>query len=321
MKLRYVDPILKSRIEKANQTLYENANPAIVAWISRRNIPLIDQTFLEYIKIDDYINIGDVSISARRSNENRQSDGIFVAFTDNGTGKILYATQTPVITDYVWTTVETIPDATDIATAFDGRMIKNIRGNIAFKTIDLNPWVFWIDAAGLLYGKLLGDDSTQVTLANANASAVTAVRGIQSDIADFDQGLLVFFILAGSIHYRTFRNGIWEDAAPINFGPSVTWVDISASRTWDYRIVLQAKDNSGNIYELFTQTEGIAKQNVERIEITDITAEGESIPVTYFDTSEDERIEVTDITATGEIIYGLSPVPTAVGNVEDTSDE
>lgn len=320
--MRYIDPILKARIEKANQTLYENANPAMVAWISRHSTPLTEQTFLERTKIGNYTNVSRVSIAARRPDVNRQADRIYVAFCDNGVGKVAYADQTAAMSNHVWINIETIPDAIDIAVTFDGTMVKNLRNRIEFKTTDSTPWVFWIDSAGSLYGKLIGEDITTITLANVNASAVTAIRGIQLDVADDDQGLLVFFILDGSIYYRQGRAGIWENALPLNFGPAVTWADISVSRTWDYRIVLQAKASDGNVYESFTQYEGIAKQNVERLEIRDITAVGEPIEVTYIDTKEeDERIEINNISGSGQIIYGLSPVPVSCVNVNDGTGE
>lgn len=313
--MRYIDGALKNRIEKAHQTLYENANPAMLIRVSRHTTPITERVFWERARIA--AGASSVSVATRRPNIRKESDRVYVAYCADGIGYLKYADYKADIKRMMWLDAGTINDATDIALAFDGRMEKDLRNHVNFRTADPTPWVFWIDSAGMLYGKLVGDDTTQITLATANASAVTAVRGIHSDIGNFDQGLLVFFLLSGSIYYRSYRSGTWEDATLLNFGPAVTWVDISVGRTWDYRIVIQAMDTDGDIYELFTKTEGIAKQNIERIEVKDITAEGEQIEVTYSDAQEVEHIEVTDIIATGEVIYGLSPVPLEVANIDD----
>ena len=319
--MRYIDSVLKGRVEKAQQTLYENANPSMILWISRYSNPLVNQLFLEQMKIGNYTSINQVSVCARRPNINRQSDRIYAAFCDAGKGKIVYADQVAVMSSHVWVNAGTLPDAVDIAVAFDGKMVKTLRNRIEFKTIDPMPWVFWVDSAGILYGKNLGDDTSQATLATANASAVSAIYGMQSDVADFDQGMLVFFILDGDIYYRQYQAGVWGGAVPVNFGPDANWVDIAASRTWDYRIVLQAQSSDGNIYELFTQHAGIAKQNVERINLNNILSAGKMADVTYTDTREDERIDVSDIAAVSQVIYGLSPVPVSCANINDRSGD
>lgn len=318
--MRYIDSTLKARLEKAYQTLYENANPTMNIWISRNSTPIKDPIFWEKTKIGDIDSISALSLAARRMDIRRQADRMYAACCKNGVGYIKYSSQTSDISKMIWVDAETITDAIDISIAFDGRMVKTIKGKVEFQT-DSSPWVFWVTASGELYAKLLGSDYTLTLLTTENCTKVSTIRGIQSDVADFDQGLLVFFILDGAIYFRTLRSGIWEDAAPINFGPAVTWVDIVANRTWDYRIVIQAMDSNGKIYELFTYSQGIAKQNVERIEITDAKAASDFIPVTYIDTSEIEKIELANIDAGGQIIYALSPIPVRCENINDGTGE
>lgn len=149
-----------------------------------------------------------------------------------------------------------------------------------------------------------------VILAEANCTDVSAVRAMRSEVGGFDFGLIAFFLLSGTIYYRQLIDGEWTDAEVVTFGPSVTWTEISAFRTWDYRVGVQGKATNGDIYELFTQFMGIGKQNVEHLEITDISAQGTLIPVDYHDAkSGDEHIEISNITA-GALYGGLYSVAT-----------
>lgn len=314
--MRYIDSVLKERLEKAHQTLYENANPAMNIWISRNSTPITNEIFWERSKIGDFFTVNALSLAARRTDISRQADRIYIAFCQNGVGYIKHSLQTSDISKMTWVDAELIPDAIDISLAFDGKMVKTIKGTVEFQT-DSSPWILWCTASGELYAKVLGDDSTLNLLTNQNCTKVSAIRGMYSDLADFDQGLLVFFILNGVLYYRTLKSGIWEDAVPVNFGPSNTWVDVAASRTWDYRIVLQVLDSSGNVYELFTYTEGIAKQNVERINLTKIAAIGEAVPIKYTNSNAVENIGISDTKASASIIYGHSPAPISVMNTDD----
>ncbi len=314
--MRYIDSVLKERLEKAHQTLYENANMAMNIWISRNSTPIVNEIFWERSKICNLFPVNALSLSARRTDIRRQADRIYVAFCKNGAAYIKYSLQTSDITKITWADAGTIPDAIDISLAFDGKMVKTIKGTVEFQT-DSSPWILWCTSSGELYAKVLGDDSTLSLLTNQNCTKVSAIRGMYSDIADFDQGLLVFFLLNGSLYYRTLKSGIWEDAVPVDFGPSNTWVDLAASRTWDYRVVLQVLDSSGNVYELFTYTEGIAKQNVERINLTKIAADGEAILIKYTNSNKVENIGISDTKASAAIVYGHSPLPISIMNADD----
>jgi hypothetical protein len=231
----------------------------------------------------------------------------------------MWATILPELSAQAWTLVDTIADAVRVAVAFDGRMVKSVRGNTEYITTG-DPWVFWIDSLGVLRGKLLGGDP--VVLAESNATAVAAVRGHQSEDGGFDQGLILFFLLDGVLYYRAYIDGVWTDGQPADAGPEETWTDITASRTWDYRIAVQMVNAAGRVVELFTRTEGIAKQNVEHLEISKIEADAARIPVTYHATDEIERVEIADITASGELPWGATDnTVTRVENVDNGSGD
>lgn len=88
------------------------------------------------------------------------------------------------------------------------------------------------------------------------------------------------------------------DAELVSFGPdSVTWEEVAAFRTWDYRIGVQAKATDGSVYELFTQFMGVGKQLTEHIELRDVKAKSNLIGITYQDRSENEHIELSGVSA------------------------
>lgn len=173
----------------------------------------------------------------------------------------------------------------------------------------------------LLGRKLHGAEEDTITLAESNCTKVSAVRAVWSQPGSFDFGLIVFFLLGGQLHYRQLIDGEWMDGEVVLFGPeNATWVDIAASRTWDYRIAIQCMDASGEIYELFSQYQGFGKQTTENITITDIRAQGDLIPIKYHARSVNEHIHLTNITADGKLIWGLNCLPVEAHNISDGAD-
>lgn len=321
--MRYIDPELKNRIQKAQQTLYENAEPSIQAWIARPHPSLLSPLFLERTtEIGGLSSVSSVAITMRRPLINRAADRIYIAVRDGTVGKVFYSTQTADISQHMWYLLQTIPNVQDITICFDGIMKKNIRQRIEFVTVGAMPYVIWTTSSGEMYAQVVGDDTTRVILATENVSAVAAVRGYKSELAGLDQGLIVFFLLAGSLYFRTLISGVWEDGQPVNFGPSGTWVDLAANRTWDYRLVVQMQDSSGRVVELITRTEGIAKQNTEHIELTNIRTDANRIGVTYRDTDDAEHIELGDISVSAALPWGATTNSvTRIANVNNGSGD
>lgn len=313
--MRYLPASLREKLLLAVQAESTKAAPSVDLWISRPTVPLTGPDFLDRQLIGEYTAISSISIAECHPIANKKPTTTYIAFIDSGAAKIMYSTNTEEMAEHLWIETAFSAAAVDIAIAFDGTMPKDTRGRVEFVT-ELMPWVFWINAGGVLYGQKLGNASTTV-LALQNATSVSAVRAMWSEVGGFDFGLVVFFILAGDIYYRQLIDGVWSDAEPVQFGPDLTYVKIAASRTWDYRIALQAQASDGTLYELFTQFAGIGKQNVEHLEVTDVGAEAEIIKVAYHDMKEDENVEISDVSAVGTRIYGLSSVPVTVTNLDD----
>ena len=271
--MRSIDGALQAKFESALQTKANNADPSAVIWISRPTVPLTDPEFLDRVTVAEASGITACDVAVRRPRADREADRVYLAYLDQNGAHVKFAATTLKFEDYVWTDGGfSAPGASDVAIAFDGTMPKKEDGTVQFVTAE-RPWVFWI-TGGVLRGRILGLLG-DTTLASANAGRVSAVRATWDAAASVDFGLVVFFTLNGFLYYRQLIGNEWKDAVPVTFGPpGVTWADLRAFRTWDYRVGVQALGSDGKVYELFTQFQGLAKHSGEHIELDVSRARG-----------------------------------------------
>lgn len=264
---------LASHVQAGDSAI--NAN----VWISRPTTQLVDDVFLEKQKIPFGTNVTKTSIAVCHPYLMRDATDIYVGYISGGTAKVAKAMYNHRMANHEWVDAGFSEAADDISLCFDGTMPKDTKGMLEFKT-DEKPWVFWISGA-TLYCRKLGT-LTNIVLAESNCTAVSAVRATWSEVDKFNFGLVVFFILSGNIYYRQLIDGEWTDAELVSFGPTgVTWQDVSASRTWDFRIAVQAKASDGSIYELFTQYMGIGTRSAEHFQINGGSFKGNTTSVDY----------------------------------------
>ena len=310
--MRTMTPSLAAKFKQPVQAESTKAAPAVDLWISRPVVPLVNDYFLEQQALGNASNATALDIAVCHPRHRRQSTKIYIATVENGVAKVVSSPFRQAMETHVWTDCGFSESAEDVAVAFDAVMKNDTRGRSEFVT-DQQPWVFWVND-GALYGRDLGSGET-LTLAEANCTKCTAIRSAGSSMGGFDYGLCLFFLLNGTIYIRQRINGEWMDAEPVNFGPGVTWKDIAASRSWDYRVVLQAMATDGTVYELFTQYMGIGQRSTEHIEIK-AKADGRLGEIGYYATKENEHLEVA-AAARGALTYGLSSMPVSAANVDN----
>ena len=311
--MRTIPSSLDSKFKKLVQAESTKAAPAVDLWISRPVVPLVNDYFLEQQAIGNGNNVTALDIAVAHPRHRRQSTKIYIATVENGVAKVVSSPFRQAMETHVWTDCGFSESAEDVAVAFDAVMKNDTRGRSEFVT-DREPWVFWVND-GALYGRDLGSGET-LKLAETNCTKCTAIRSFGNALAtDFDYGLCLFFLLNGEIYIRQRINGEWMDAEPVNFGPGVVWKDIAASRSWDYRVVLQAMATDGTVYELFTQYMGVGQRSVEHIELK-TAASGNLTGLKYHDTKKAEHIELAP-TANGAVIYGLSSMPVSAANMDN----
>lgn len=300
--MRTVPRDIADKLVNNIQTKGNAANPSTVAWISRPTTALTEDTFLEKQTVLEG-TFTDASIAVCHPYFGATNTKLNLAYISDGVAKVLSSIHRANMASHEWYETGFSENASAVALAFDGTMPKNTSGKYEFVT-ETQPWVFWV-LAGVLYAQKI-DGESRYTLAEANCTDVTAVRAMWSDVPGFDFGLCVFFILSGVIYYRQFIDGEWTDAVPVPAAAlptGKTWVQISAQRTWDYRVALQVVDSTGGIYEAFTQFGGIGSKGSEYLKLKKIDASGELVKVTYTNlTPEEEHIEISGIAACS--LYG-----------------
>ena len=320
--MRNVSATLKRKIASRIQA-GENAF-ALSLWVGRPTTPLVDDNFLEKQTILSSSNITKTSIAVCHPRLMRGATELYVGYIESGIIKIAKTNYVEEMDRHKWIQdIGYYQEADDFCLCFNGEMPKAQNGQVEFKTEQF-PWVFWVlDEA--LYGRKLFDESEPFVLVESGCTKVSAIRAMWSNAGDFDFGLIVFFIVNGKLFYRQLVNGIWYDAEPVSFGPdNVTWSEIVAFRTWDYRIGLQCKDTNGVCYEMFTQFMGIAKQNAEHIALRDANASSEMIKIRYNNVSANENIKFGIATANtphGGLYSTISPKLLSAENIDDNNGD
>jgi len=299
--MRNIDPILKSRQLAKQQTLYNNANPSMEVIAVRARTPITRKELWQELVITESTTAVCTSVAAKKTG--RTPERVYAAYVDStGLLTVKSAAVRMPIRLMTWQVETTIAGCIGCAIEFDGYFVR-VGQNTEYRT-ESTPLLFYVTSAGALYGGPLG--GTYSILGESNVSAVSAVRGFRSTMGEYDQGLILFSIVSGDIYYRELIDDVWSDAAPIGFGPSVTWVELNTTLTWDYRIVIQAVTSTGVLYELYAHSDGIAKKNFEHIEITNISATGQMLDVYYHDFQEGaENIEIVDLSALAALLWAV----------------
>lgn len=306
---------LASRVQAGNNAL------AASLWVGRPTTPLTEDRFLEKQIVLSSGSITKTSVAVCHPRMMRDASDVCIAYIEDGIAKITRSEYHIRMQKHLWSDAGFSQPAEDVAICYDGTMRKTVNGTVELVT-EKSPWVFWV-LNGSLYGQILGKPEI-VTLAEAQCTTVSAIRAMWSASGSFDFGLVVFFLLNGSLYYRQLIEGEWKDAEPVSFGPEgVSWVGISAFRTWDYRIGLQAKASDGKVYELFTQYMGIAKQGEEHIHVAP-DADIDLIRLTYHKQQPKENISITGV-ETGALYGGFyeveSPHFVLAENLPDTTGD
>lgn len=323
--MRVLPGDISNKISQKIQTKANNSEPNSSIWVSRPVVPLTNDKFLEKQTVSTE-TVTDASIAVCHPRMGSESTKIYIAYISGGKAKVASSMSKVKMSAHVWVDTGFSEDAVKVSIAFNGKMPKDDFGQIEFVT-ELMPWIFWATSDGHCYGQKLGDPSSKVTLSETNCTNISAVRASWSEVPRFDFGLCLFSILNGAVYVRQYIDGVWYDAEPVpttalpTLESGVTWGQIAASRTWDYRIVLQLVDSNNVIYEVFTQYGGIGSRNVEHLSINRITARGTLTQVHYTNTAETEHLEISSITAGGSLIYAFSSVPVSEENVDNGSGD
>ena len=311
--MRTIDQTLKDRMNLALLTKANNADLRMEIEAVRPRTPIFHSRFWQESIITEDVTATSTSVAIQRET-GRWGEKVFVAYISGGTLTVKSTDLVFPIANLVWTTVLTIPDCISCALEHDGNFNRGDFGRIEFHTTDL--WLFYVTSAGALMGGILGGPYN--TLAASNVTSVDAVKGIESHYGDIDQGLMVFYLVSGSLHYQQRIEGEWLGQESVSMAPA-SLVDMKCFRTFDFRVVLHVRDTAGKLYEMFTKMETSGWSGSEFISMTP-TVTTELIKVNYLDTQSQEYITLTP-SVLAALIYGLAPEVVSIENIADEDDD
>ena len=329
--MRTLPGTFMDRVNSRIQTIAENAEPRASVIVSRSIVPLnnwkfVNEHVIEYLGAGGSGRYLDLDIAVAHPHYKKPDGKIWVAAIDrleeggtlgNGQLRIISALnkQHAVEEDWIENGFTTAAEA--CAIAFDSEVERDRNGLEEFVT-ERTPWVFYIHE-GALYGYQIDTNMLPISLAEANVTDVSAVRGPSGPHGGWNLGLTVFFLMNGGLYYRQLIDGVWYDAELVTVGPeNVTYATIDAFNTWDYRVGVQVMDTNNVLYMIYSYTEGIGTRAAEHVEVkasAKVTLSG----VEYYSGQETEHIAV-GAGAIVQLIYGHSVVPVSVQNVEDEDE-
>lgn len=316
--MRIVPHDISEKISRTMQTTANDSNPSSDIWINRPNTALISDVFLERQKIKTS-PVDDVSVAVCHPRFKVDNTMVYVGYVADGKARVASAIAKTKMEDHVWLEEDFEKDATRISIAFDGHMKIGVDKRVEFIS-DIIPWVFWVGDEGVLYARKLDDKGDAEILAVSNCIDVSAISASDNDTGNFDFGMVVFFVMGGSLFYRQLIDGVWMDGEQVTAAP-INIEKIAAFRTWDYRVGVQMQTTDGKVYELYTQYMGIGKRNVEHLDVRDINVKGYVTDINYYDAVHLENIEVTTIESHSNLWWGLTSLPVFAENISDENGD
>ena len=248
--MRSIPAELKARIEKAQQTLYENANPrmGIFVYNSRWN-----ELFTVYT-IHNKPNIDRIDVTAKREMASSDPNKLYAIYIEDGVSYVI-SKPLPYNELIPWTPEFTVGAASDVAIELNGYWERDqVSKRFNFIAED-KPWVFK-QSAGSLTAQYWNE--TPIELATG-VDRICTMRGWLPAQADHtqDQGLIVVYLKSGSAYYRNYclqsdgTTYLWETEQQITALPTGL-VDIALFRTNDFRVGVLGRDSAGNVHMTVT---------------------------------------------------------------------
>lgn len=292
--MRSVPSELLEKLHKNIQTKGSQAQPKMNVAVARAKTTVTDSSYWTVEKIREKTGLGDIAVAARRySKHYGRPDRLYEIHVDNGQVKTALR-EYPDLTKAGWQDQFTLGPGTDVAIAFDGEW--ELYRKVWRQRTHENPWIFWVDDLGVLWGQLWDDETTLVELATG-VSKVTAIRGwkeLNNGLSD--QGIVVAFVkIDGTVWYRNYciqvdLTYIWESQRQVT-GFTGTATNVGLFLTNDYRLGFLVENTLGKIWWLVTHRTWVGMAvPPEYIKASISELSVEMIPVQYIDTFVDDYI-------------------------------
>lgn len=244
--MRYISPSMKAKLEKANQSVYDNANPQMDVMLRRARSGLTSTDLFIVQTIREDTDLETLGIALQRINPEKPPHKAWNIYVKNGIAKV--ATKNlPSRVKEEWVDVLTIGEAVNVDITFDGEWVRDKKGRWNLVTENV-PWIFWTNSAGNLYCQHW-TNGTPLLLATG-VSKISALRAWKNtEVWTEDQGVICVYLKDGMPYYRSFSrqesngNPIWENERQITTLPTPIQ-NISLFRTNDYRLGVLCESNN-----------------------------------------------------------------------------
>ena len=154
---------LATKIQESLQTIGNNAQPNLKVVVSRAKTTVSDGDYWTVETIREKANLGDISIAPRRFHKHYGGpDRLYEIHVDGGQVSTAIR-EYPDKLKQGWQPQFDLGPGSSVAIAFDGEW-KIYRENWRLQTRE-NPWIFWVDSTGILWGQLWDDETTKIEIA------------------------------------------------------------------------------------------------------------------------------------------------------------
>lgn len=304
----------QARIDQIYDDLYGDVDPSMYAFAKRSKAVLDNKAYWQLGVIASQFSAENTSIAVQKTANTPER--IFVGYCALGQGYVEYTDVGRPVANLSFTTVQQFTDCEQIVVAFNGTYAYNAWKQVEFKTDDI-PLVFYRNSTGALnYGELNG---TFNTLVGSGVTYFDVVRGNGSLYGEIDQGLVVFYIINGTLYYNQLIGGEWIGQSTVDIAPT-DLVKVHVERTFDFRLVIQCEDSAGALYEIFTKPAISGWTNIEHISAAaNMTVSVYEID--YIDAQDgDEHISAT-ANMTVAVLWGISPIMQSAYTVDNGSGD
>jgi len=252
--VRTIPQSILDKVNKQNQTIYNNANPKMNVSIARAKTTVMDSTYWTVETIRQKAGLGDISLAPRRFKTTGRPNRIYEIHADNGIVGTAIREYPDRLKDG-WQNQFTLGAGSNVALAFNGHW-ERYRALWRLVT-DEKPWIIWVDGDAKLQTQLWDDVATKQELA-VGVTYVRVIRGWKNvNFVDQDQGIVAGYIKSdGSVWYRNYCDRvddtpIWENERQLIEFEGVA-VSLNLFITNDYRMGFIIEDNVGKVFWYIT---------------------------------------------------------------------
>lgn len=303
--MRNITSNLSEKLNNAQQTPANKADPKMSIKVSRARTSVVDSTYWTVETIRTEEGLGDVSVAPRRFKSYGHPNRLYEIHVHNNEVKTAIREYPDKLKDG-WKDQFTLGPGSSVAIAFNGHWERYRK---LWRLItDEKPWIFWVDDMGVLWRQYWDDETTKLELAT-NVSCVRAIRAWKNvNVIDSDQGIVVGYVKTdGTVCYRNYCQQedytyVWEGERHLTQFTD-TAVHLNMFITNDYRMGFAIESSTGQVHWLITPRNW-AGMAVEQHTITvNPVGSADLLEVSYYYFFHDEII-VTNVSSSCALLFG-----------------